>query len=150
MSRLTSRKRGVPYRLAATSVAAALVLIGPAAWPAYADGSTPIGDLPSSPNTWQPPPVNLNDRPAIPPAGGVPDGNYQLGQNGSCLTSGVTEPLTAVPPAQTMLDIAGAQKISTGRNVTVAVIDTGVNPHPLFGTRLDNGGDYIQSDGKGL
>jgi membrane-anchored mycosin MYCP len=49
-----------------------------------------------------------------------------------------------------MLDIADAQKISTGKNVTVAVIDTGVNPHPMFGTRLIDGGDYIQGDHKGL
>ncbi len=49
-----------------------------------------------------------------------------------------------------MLDIADAQKISTGKGVTVAVIDTGVNPHPMFGNRLINGGDYIQQGGKGL
>ncbi|HEY2702021.1 MAG TPA: type VII secretion-associated serine protease mycosin [Pseudonocardiaceae bacterium] len=148
MSRLTSRTRGVPYRLAATSVAAALVLIGPAAWPAYADGPNPVGDLPASPSTWQPPPAD-GSPPAIPPAGGTPDGNYQLGQNASCLTSGVTTTLSTVPAAQKMLDIADAQKISTGAGVTVAVIDTGVNPHPLFGDRLENGGDYIQADGKG-
>ena len=144
-----SRRRGVPYRLAATSVAAALLLIGPAAWPAYADGSNPVGDPPSSPNVWQPPPVSVPP-PAVPPASGSPDGTFTLGSNGSCVTSGVTQPLTAVPAAQTMLDIADAQKISTGKGVTVAVIDTGVNPHPLFGTRLENGGDYIESGGNAL
>jgi membrane-anchored mycosin MYCP len=149
MSRLTPRTRGVPYRLAATSVAAALVLIGPAAWPAYADGTGPVGDPPATPSTWEPPPVNPSLAPAIPPASGTPDGNYQLGQNSGCLTSGVTQPLVKTPDAQTMLGIRDAQKISTGLGVTVAVIDTGVNPHPMFGNRLLNGGDYIQSDGKG-
>jgi membrane-anchored mycosin MYCP len=48
-----------------------------------------------------------------------------------------------------MLDIADAQKISTGAGVTVAVIDTGVNTHPMFGTRLESGGDYIQPGGNG-
>jgi membrane-anchored mycosin MYCP len=148
MSRLTSRTRGVPYRIAATSVAAALVLIGPAAWPAYADGSSPIGDLPSSPNSWQPPQAS-GPTPDIPPASGSPDGTFSLGSNGACVTSGVTQALTKPSDAQNMLDVADAQKISTGKNVTVAVIDTGVNPHPLFGNRLENGGDYIQSGGNG-
>ncbi|HEY4459188.1 MAG TPA: type VII secretion-associated serine protease mycosin [Pseudonocardiaceae bacterium] len=151
MFRLTPRKRGVPYRLAATSVAAGLVLIGPAAWPAYAAGSSPIGDPPATPSTWEPPPVDSSLQPAIPPTGGTPDGNYTLSQSGSggCLTSGVTQALLTEPDAQKMLNIAGAQKISTGAGVTVAVIDTGVNPHPMFGTRLLNGGDYIENDGKG-
>jgi membrane-anchored mycosin MYCP len=70
-----------------------------------------------------------------------------MGNNSACVTSGVTQPLLAVPPAQTMLGIADAQKISTGAGVTVAVIDTGVNKHPMFGNRLENGGDYIQPGG---
>jgi membrane-anchored mycosin MYCP len=144
-----SRRSGFRYRITATSVAALLVLIGPAAWPAYADGgSNPVGDPPASPNTWEPGPVDVPP-PAVPPAAGTPDATYSLSSNGSCLTSGVTTPLTAVPQAQTMLNIAGAQKISTGKNVTVAVIDTGVNPHPMFGNRLENGGDYIVGDGQG-
>ena len=49
-----------------------------------------------------------------------------------------------------MLNIADAQKISTGKGVTVAVIDTGVYKHPMFGDRLVNGGDYIQGDGNAL
>jgi membrane-anchored mycosin MYCP len=138
----------VPYRIVATSVAALIVALGPAAWPAYADGSGQVGDAPSSPNVWIPAPADVQP-PAVPPASGSPDATYTLNSNGGCLTSGVTEPLTAVPKAQEMLDITDAQKISTGANVTVAVIDTGVNKHPMFGNRLENGGDYIQSGGDG-
>ncbi|HJP78853.1 MAG TPA: type VII secretion-associated serine protease mycosin, partial [Pseudonocardiaceae bacterium] len=144
-----SRSRRVPYRIVATSIAALIVALGPAAWPAYADGSGPVGNAPSSPNVWIPAPADVSP-PAVPPAGGAPDGQYSLNSNGGCLTSGVTQPLTAEPAAQKMLDIPDAQKLSTGSGVTVAVIDTGVNKHPMFGNRLENGGDYIQSGGNGL
>ncbi|HEX3784644.1 MAG TPA: type VII secretion-associated serine protease mycosin [Pseudonocardiaceae bacterium] len=117
-----------------------------------ADGNPAAGTSPTGPANWEPPPLPAN--PQYPPdegPGGAPDKAYALNTNGQggCITSGVTQPITRVPAAQSMLDIADAQKISTGRNVTVAVIDTGVNPHPFFGNRLENGGDYIQSDGKG-
>ena len=151
MSRLTSRKRGVPYRLAATSAAVALVLIGPAAWPAYADGSNPAGDPPASPSNWAAAAGRTRRwRRRCRPRVARRTGTTALGQNGSaCLTSGVTKPLIATPAAQTMLNIADAQKISTGKGVTVAVIDTGVNKHPMFGNRLENGGDYIERGGNG-
>lgn len=143
-----SRNRRVPYRIVATSIAALLVLMGPAAWPAYADGSGQIGNPPASPNVWLPAPADVSP-PPVPPASGTPDAQYTLNTNAACITSGVTVPLTVAPKAQTMLDIADAQKISTGQGVTVAVIDTGVNKHPLFGNRLENGGDYIQTGGDG-
>ncbi|HEX4225945.1 MAG TPA: S8 family serine peptidase, partial [Pseudonocardiaceae bacterium] len=144
-----SRRTGVPYRIIATSVAALAVLLGPAAWPAYADGSNPVGSPPASPNVWQPAPADVAP-PPVPSSAGAPDATYTLGQNAACVTSGVTVPLTKAPDAQNMLDITDAQKISTGKGVTVAVIDTGVNKHPLFGGRLESGGDYIESGGNAL
>ncbi|HEV3356080.1 MAG TPA: type VII secretion-associated serine protease mycosin [Pseudonocardiaceae bacterium] len=146
-----SRTMRVPYRIAATSLAALVVLLGPAAWPAYADGSTPVGNPPVGPSVWEPPPLPANaPLPNNVGQAGSPDNPYTLGQNAACIKSGVTEPLIQEPPAQDMLNIADAQKISTGKGVTVAVIDTGVYKHPMFGDRLINGGDYIQGDGNAL
>jgi membrane-anchored mycosin MYCP len=61
-----------------------------------------------------------------------------------CLRSGTNGAvLNGVPAAQSMLDISEAQRQSTGRGVTVAVIDTGVNKHPFLDGRLSGGGDYV-------
>jgi membrane-anchored mycosin MYCP len=61
-----------------------------------------------------------------------------------CLQSGTNGAvLTGPPAAQTMLNITGAQQLSTGSNVTVAIIDTGVNKHPFLSGRLTGGGDYV-------
>jgi len=73
--------------------------------------------------------------------------------NAQCLVSGVGNvSLVDRPPAQDMLAIDQAHQFSTGKNVTVAEIDTGVNPHPFLRTnnRLVNGGDYILGDGNAL
>jgi len=145
-----SRKTRLPYRIAAATTATLLVLLGPAAWPAFASSNPAAGTTPDSPQTWEPPPLPPNaPLPQNFGPAGHPDTAYSLNTNAACITSGVTQPLTATPQAQSMLDIADAQKISTGAGVTVAVIDTGVNPHPFFGNRLQSGGDYIQSDGNG-
>jgi membrane-anchored mycosin MYCP len=89
----------------------------------------------------------LNSLPAPSPRG-TPDG--QFSQSGGCIESGVgSVQLTGRPAAQQMLNIDEAQQFSTGRGVTVAEIDTGVNPHRFLTTngRLLNGGDYILNDG---
>ncbi len=54
--------------------------------------------------------------------------------------------LTAVPMGQARMQIREAHAFATGRGQTVAVIDSGVNPHPRLGARLDDGGDYILGD----
>ena len=46
--------------------------------------------------------------------------------------------------AETMLDYRGAWKFSRGAGQKVAVIDTGVNPHPRL-PALEGGGDYVSS-----
>ncbi|MGH3718067.1 MAG: type VII secretion-associated serine protease mycosin [Pseudonocardiaceae bacterium] len=56
--------------------------------------------------------------------------------------------LQAEPAAQQRLQIRQAQKYATGRGQLVAVIDSGVQPHPrLLGSRLIDGGDYIENRG---
>jgi membrane-anchored mycosin MYCP len=137
-------------------VAAALLVALPAGAPAFAaDPTTPAQPGPSA---WEPPPVDmaaLNSLPPENPRGTPDDTTFTLGQNGTagCIRSGVgSTPLVDRPPAQDMLDIDQAQQFSTGKGVTVAVIDTGVNPHPYLttGGRLRNGGDYIQNDDNAL
>ena len=56
------------------------------------------------------------------------------------------------PWGQNQLRFDELHKFSTGKDVTVAEIDTGVNPHPFLQTnnRLANGGDYILGDGNAL
>jgi membrane-anchored mycosin MYCP len=130
-------------------VAAALVMAGPVGTPAFADGQIQQGPA------WQPPPVDMAILGTLPPenpAGTPDDKTFALGNTG-CITSGVgSVPLLDRPPAQDMLAIDAAHQFSTGKNVTVAEIDTGVNPHPFLQTnnRLQNGGDYILGDGNAL
>ena len=52
------------------------------------------------------------------------------------------------PWANDFLDIRGAQRFATGAGVTVAVIDTGVNPSPRV--PAEAGGDFIDEAGDGL
>jgi membrane-anchored mycosin MYCP len=126
-----------------TAIAATVLLVALGA-PAFA--ATP---------SWQPPPVNmalLATLPAESPKG-TPDATFVRDNNKQCLSSGVGNvPLLDRPHAQDMLAIDQAQQFSTGKNVTVAEIDTGVNPHPFLRTnnRLENGGDYIVGDGNAL
>ncbi|WP_343946307.1 type VII secretion-associated serine protease mycosin, partial [Pseudonocardia zijingensis] len=47
------------------------------------------------------------------------------------------------------LRLADVHRIATGRGQVIAVIDTGVAPHPLLGARLQGGGDYL-TGGDGL
>jgi membrane-anchored mycosin MYCP len=123
--------------------AAAAPAAGPLWYPPLASAALPDdapGPAPVEHPTWQPPPVDMA---LVPPdSTPTPPGKY-LRKYG-CLTydaSGAV--LTSVPPAQAMLDIGDAQKISTGKGVTVAVIDTGVNKQSFLAGRLTGGGDYV-------
>lgn len=169
----TSRtRRGV----AAGAVTALLVLLGPAALPAWgtptptsspdtvsatpttspsAPSSAPSsGSATSSTSTprfsWEAPPLGATPVPDDP---NRPDKPYAQSNGQACIVSGVgNTTITDEPKAQSMLDIKGAQRLSTGAGVTVAVIDTGVNPHPYLvnNGRLRNGGDYVLGDNNAL
>ncbi|WOC11325.1 type VII secretion-associated serine protease mycosin [Gordonia sp. MP11Mi] len=60
----------------------------------------------------------------------------------------VAAPATDIPAGHDLLDVAAAHQFSRGEGVTVAVIDTGVTPHPRL-PGLVAGGDYV-SGGDGL
>lgn len=56
-------------------------------------------------------------------------------------------PPREAPIAQRVLDLPDAWQVSRGAGQTVAVIDTGVNPHPRL-SNLERGGDYVsRTDG---
>ncbi|WP_051198851.1 type VII secretion-associated serine protease mycosin [Gordonia shandongensis] len=57
--------------------------------------------------------------------------------------------VTDEPSGHRLLGIADAHRFSRGAGVTVAVIDTGVTPHPRL-PRVRGGGDYVgDGDGRG-
>lgn len=131
--------RRVHRRLASLAVAlpmAAVAVAFTAAGPAHP--AVP------GPGTWEPPPVDMT---ALPPDGppGPPAGTTYT-QKTACIvsnTNGVVLP--DEPAAQAMLNIRTAQEFANGQGVKVAIIDTGVNPHPYLTdhNRLQGGGDYI-------
>ena len=51
--------------------------------------------------------------------------------------------ITTISAAQRRLDIASAWTLSRGAGITVAVIDTGVTPHPQLEGRLKSGTDRV-------
>lgn len=68
-----------------------------------------------------------------------------LEQSAPCIgDTGALEPLTrGVSPAQRALGFTEVWDLSRGSGVTVAVIDTGVNPLAAFGGRVRSGGDLL-------
>ncbi|HEX3791413.1 MAG TPA: type VII secretion-associated serine protease mycosin [Pseudonocardiaceae bacterium] len=142
MSRST---RAIVVRVAATMAAMALVF-GTGGWPAAADPSTSTTPQPG-PDFWEPPAPNDGLVSGLNPHAG-PD--HPFVQDVGCIQSGtLNQSLDEIPPAQSMLDIKSAQQFSTGQGITVAVIDTGVNPHPFFQQRLSGGGDFVDTKDDG-
>jgi membrane-anchored mycosin MYCP len=56
-----------------------------------------------------------------------------------------TANVEAEPAGQRRLRIRQAQQFATGQGQRVAVIDSGVQPHPRLAGRLIDGGDYIEN-----
>ncbi|MDQ3764174.1 MAG: type VII secretion-associated serine protease mycosin [Actinomycetota bacterium] len=59
--------------------------------------------------------------------------------------AGSTHNVEAEPAAQRRLRIRQAHEFATGRDQRIAVIDSGVQPHPRLFGRLIDGGDYIEN-----
>ncbi|MGV9411212.1 type VII secretion-associated serine protease mycosin [Nocardia sp. NPDC003693] len=95
----------------------------------------------------QPPQVTVGP----PPADDPPAPELATEQDKGCLAAGVlpNSDLSQIPPPERALDLARARALSRGAGVTVAVLDTGVSPHPRL-PALGGGGDYVQSGGDGL
>lgn len=118
-----------------------------AAWPAVADTPTTTDPEQAGPSLWEPPAPDLGLAAGINTTA-TPDGQFV--PNVACVQPGKdNQTLNYIPPAQKMLNLTAAQAFSTGKGQTVAVIDTGVNPHPFFQKRLTGGGDFVQAGGTG-
>lgn len=90
------------------------------------------------------------DPTAVPPDG--PPGPAQPMRQGAYCTRVATLPGTdyrVQPKYADMLNLAEAWKFGRGAGVSVAVIDTGVSPHPRL-PNLIGGGDYVMDGGDGL
>jgi membrane-anchored mycosin MYCP len=135
-------------RLTATGAAALAVVLavpaGPVARAQPDDRSDGVAD--SGPT---PPPLGT-DR-TVPKDDGKPDLSYTQKTDRDCIgtKTGQVTPQT-IPWGQKVLQFKELHQFATGAGQTVAVIDTGVNPHDFLGRRLSGGGDYVQRNGTGL
>lgn len=87
--------------------------------------------------------------PAAVPQTGTPGPEQPMRQSNICARAiAIAEPRIGAPaPGFAMLNVSKAWQYSTGNGVTVAVVDTGVNPSPRL--PVVPGGDYIMG-GDGL
>lgn len=86
-----------------------------------------------------------------PPPDGPPGPEGPTKQESGCLATGVLDDtdISRTPPSELALNLADARTLSRGAGVTVAVVDTGVAPHPRL-PNLAPGGDYVAAGGDGL
>lgn len=91
-------------------------------------------------NLAKPPPLTDLD---VPHDSGQPDHDYQ--QHIECVQTLGSTGTDKASWGQERFDFPRLHALATGQGQTVAVIDTGVNPHPLFQQRLEQGSDYVSS-----
>lgn len=89
--------------------------------------------------------------PAALPPDGTPGPPQAMRQTSYCTEVGVlpNTDFRVQPAYMDMLNLQEAWKFGRGGGVTVAVIDTGVTPHPRL-PNLIPGGDYVMAGGDGL
>lgn len=80
--------------------------------------------------------------------GGPPQPPSPTERTSECAAPEFSGDASQVPAPSQILDLDRARELATGRGQKVAVIDTGVTPHPRLGP-VQPGGDYV-SDGDGL
>lgn len=80
--------------------------------------------------------------------GGPPQPPTPTERTAECAVPEFSGDATQTPSPSRILDLDRAWDLATGRGQKVAVIDTGVTPHPRLGP-VQPGGDYV-SDGDGL
>jgi membrane-anchored mycosin MYCP len=86
--------------------------------------------------------------PAMLPSDGPPAPLSPTQQRNRCQSTQPDTDLT-VPPAQRYLDFRPVWRFTRGAGQTIAIIDTGVAPSPLFADRLVPGGDYVSAGNNG-
>ncbi|MFC4377481.1 type VII secretion-associated serine protease mycosin [Nocardia halotolerans] len=95
----------------------------------------------------RPPPINPGLLPAGDPAAPPDKTERGSGVNGLCFRTQASSEV-AVPTSQRSLDLERAWEFSRGAGQLVAVIDTGVQPHPRL-PDLWAAGDYVAAGGDG-
>lgn len=92
------------------------------------------------------PPPRVNSSALVPTAPVGPTEPTE--QRTFCATATLTVPVQTPSPAQSLMNLEQAWRFGRGRGQVVAVIDTGVTPHPRLG-RVRAGGDYVGDGGSG-
>ncbi|MGX1806385.1 type VII secretion-associated serine protease mycosin [Nocardia sp. NPDC055321] len=126
-----------PNPLPRASAAAAVLAVGL---------SFGLGAEPVAAHADRPPAVD----PGLLPPGGpaAPPGRTEHPANSPCLSTQSGGDGPTIPPTQRALDLEHAWRFSRGAGQLVAVIDTGVVPHPRL-PGLVPGGDYVANSGDG-
>ncbi|MDD7926254.1 type VII secretion-associated serine protease mycosin [Actinomycetospora chibensis] len=114
-------------------VAAALVVLGPAVVPAGAAPALPV-DAPV------PPPPDARALAALDPE---PHPLPGVQSRVPCVRPARGGVIPGAPWGQQRLRFTDAWRFTRGAGQTVAVIDTGVSPHPRLAGRLVDGGDFV-------
>ncbi|XVS63915.1 type VII secretion-associated serine protease mycosin [Actinosynnema sp. CA-299493] len=132
-------------KIAALAAAALTLATAPGAYAQPASTTTPAA--PSRLNS-QPPPVDRAFLRAPEPP--VEDVDYK--PKNLCIKSGTDDrPLPNKPWGQMQLRLEEAHRFATGKDVKLAIIDTGVNKdHPRLAGRVVAGGDYVETEKRGV
>ncbi|MGI6798569.1 type VII secretion-associated serine protease mycosin [Gordonia sihwensis] len=103
-----------------------------------------IAAVPAPAHAYDPPP-SIDEITARVPSGDKPSARASGTRDVECATSGRTGDASfqQEPPASTAFAVNKLHEYATGKGVTVAVIDSGVNPNVRL-PRLKGGGDYVE------
>ncbi|MFI5606035.1 S8 family serine peptidase [Amycolatopsis sp. NPDC051903] len=143
------RRLGLGGRTGVVLLAAGIGVLAPFAAVSPASAQQPT----DAAGTWATPPqVDLS---VLPTDSGGPDKTYK--QKTGCVQRSLDAnvPINIIPWGQAYLQLDKAQQIvkaatgSIGGNQKVAVVDTGVTPHPWFQGRVESGGEYVANPTNG-
>ncbi|WP_432849556.1 S8 family serine peptidase [Amycolatopsis sp. CA-161197] len=143
------RRLGIGGRTGVVLLAAGLGVLSPFAVVSPASAQQDTGAA----GTWATPPQV--DETVLPPDTHQPDKTYTKKTQCVQRSLGQNVEIKTIPWGQSYLQLDKAQQIvraatnSVGGGIKVAVIDTGVTPHPWFQSRVESGGDYVAKPDNG-